>query len=168
MNPGTINPLEVGNFLSSYYPEFDMVVKSNDELWKLLGDSKEGFTLFAPNVEAFSKLSDKQIKQLQDPRNKETTDKIGLYHAIAEVVTADQLFASGGVITLGGEVPVGRSTTGGLFGFGGQEDGGILIQQARITQSYEISTGIIHEVDTLISPQIFWRYMDQLLIPGSK
>jgi len=69
---------------------------------------------------------------------------------------------------LGGEVPVGRSTTGGLFEFGGQEDGGILIQQARITQSYEISTGIIHEVDTLISPQILWRYMNQLRIPGSK
>jgi uncharacterized surface protein with fasciclin (FAS1) repeats len=164
---GFIDSSAVGEFISSKYPTFDTIVKSNDALWKALGESTEGFTIFVPSEEAMSALGETKVGQLQDLRNIETAEKIGMYHAISELVTVDQLFASGGVVTLGGEVPVGRSTTGGMFGFGGKEDGGILIQNAKIVQTWEVSTGLIHEVDALISPQILWRYVDQLRIPGS-
>mmetsp|Transcript_1840 Transcript_1840/g.2790 ORF Transcript_1840/g.2790 Transcript_1840/m.2790 type:complete len:210 (+) Transcript_1840:91-720(+) len=159
---------ELSEFLGEYYPEFDELVKPNDDLWKALRDAEDGFTIFAPSSEAFENLGSKKQEQLTDPRNKETTDKIGAYHAIGEAVSADQLFAAGGVLTVGGEVPIERSTTGGMFGFGGKEDGGVTIGTAKVVQSYQVSNGIVHEVDALVSPNILWRYMDQLRIPGSR
>lgn len=117
---------------------------------------------------AFEALGEKKRMQLADARNGETTEKIAAYHVIAEPVTAEALLASGGVITLGGEIPVGRSTSGGFFGVGGQQDGGVTINGAKVVESIDIGNCIVHEVDTLISPQIIWRYMDQLRIPGSR
>jgi hypothetical protein len=88
---------------------------------------------------------------------------------IAETVSAEALFQAGGVITQGGEVPVGRSVTGGMFGMGGKEDGGVTINNgAKVVQSVPLGKGVLHEVDALTSPSILWRYMDQLRIPGSK
>ena len=98
-------------------------------------------------------------------------EKIAAYHCIDEPVTADQLFNSGGVVTLGGEVPAERSVSGGLFGVGGKEDGGIKLNGSKVVNSFEFvdddKTCIVHEMDGLISPTILWRYADQLRIPGS-
>ena len=103
-----------------------------------------------------------------DARNLETTQKLSAYHVIAETVTADELFVAGGVITLGGEIPIERSRTGGLFGVGGKEDGGVTINGAKVVRTIDLQYGLVHEVDGLVSPSILWRYMDQLRIPGSK
>lgn len=156
----------IDSFLSQYYPNFLSLITKNEKVRKALIGEDES-TVFCPNDDAFFKLSEKEREQLNDPRNLETVEKIGAYHIIGEHVTADALFASGGVITLGGEVPVGRSVTGGFMGFGGQEDGGVTINGAKVTQSKQVGSVIVHEVDALISPKILWRYMDQLRIPGS-
>lgn len=87
---------------------------------------------------------------------------------ISSTVSAEALFQAGGVITQGGEVPVGRSVTGGMFGMGGKEDGGVNINGAKVVKSVPLGKGVLHEVDALMSPNILWRYMDQLRIPGSK
>ena len=162
---------DLDTFLKTNYSNFYSIISKNEEVWKVLKESKSaGFTVFAPNDTAFiSKLDAKQQSQLQDPRNKETSDKLGLYHVVNEAVTAEELFASGGIITAGGEVPVRRSTSGGFFGFGGKEDGGVSINGAKVVQTVKIGEngGLVHEVDDLISPRILWRYMDQLRIPGS-
>jgi uncharacterized surface protein with fasciclin (FAS1) repeats len=50
---------------------------------------------------------------------------------------------------------------------GEKEDGGVTINGAKVVESIEIGNCVVHEVDTLVSPQILWRYMDQLRIPGS-
>ena len=138
-------------------------------MWKALreGDQPAGFTVFAVNDDALASLDKKKQTQLQDNRNEETTDKIGMYHIVNEAVGADELFASGGIITAGGEVPIGRSVTGGFMGIGGKEDGGVTLNGARVLNSYRVADGIVHEVDALIHPNILWRYMDQLRIPGS-
>ena len=81
---------------------------------------------------------------------------------------AEELFNSGGVVTIGGVVDVGRSRTGGFMGIGGQEDGGVLVNGAKMIQTLEVEKALIHEMDALISPEILWRYVDQLRIPGSK
>ena len=154
--------------LQQYFPAFVELVEKNEALWKALRESdEEGWTIFAPNNAAFEALGEKKLSQLSDVRNLETNEKIGLYHAIGEIVTPEALFASGGIITVGGEVPVGRSVKGGLFGIGGTEDGGVTVNGARVLNSVPIGTGIVHEVDALISPSVLWRYMDQLRIPGS-
>ena len=156
-------------YLAQNYPAFFSIVTKNAQVMKLLRESgRSGYTIFAPNSKAFEDLGDKKRMQMADDRNFETVEKIGAYHVIAdEAVSAESLFASGGVITLGGIVDVGRSVSGGLFGVGGKEDGGITINGAKVVQSIETDNCIIHEVDSLISPAILWRYIDQLRIPFS-
>jgi uncharacterized surface protein with fasciclin (FAS1) repeats len=139
---------------------------------KAINKSESGFTVFAANEKAFESLGDKRQSQLKDVRNDEVTEKIAAYHVIAEPVTDKMLFNSGGVITLGGQVPCERSTSGGMFGIGGKEDGGVTINGSKVVKTTEFSENekvcIVHEVDGLISPNILWRYADQLRIPGSK
>lgn len=161
--------LTVKSFLKDNYPGFNAILELNDSIWKALAGVEEGgFTIFAPSATALQALGESKQKQLLDPRNLETTQKVGAYHVIAETVTADQLFNSGGVITLGGQVAVERSKSGGVFGVGGKEDGGVTVNGAKVLKTIELGSGLVHEVDGLVSPNILWRYMDQLRIPGSK
>jgi len=161
--------LTVKAFLKENYPGFNMILEKNDIVWKALaGVDKEGFTIFAPNAVALAALGESKKQQLLDPRNLETTQKVGAYHVIAETVTAEELFNSGGVITLGGTVAVERSRTGGFMGVGGKEDGGVTINGAKVVRTTNLGNGLVHEVDGLVSPNILWRYMDQLRIPGSR
>ena len=143
-------------------------MSKNPEVWKKLSDaSSDGFTIFAPNDNAMRNLGDKKLSQLDDVRNGETAEKIAAFHAIGERVRSDELYNSGGVITIAGVVDVGRSRSGGFMGIGGKEDGGVTINGAKIVQTTEIETALVHEVDALVSPEILWRYLDQLRIPGS-
>ena len=143
-------------------------MRKNADMWKKLSDaSADGLTIFAPNDDAMKALGDKKLVQLGDDRNGETAEKIATFHALEERVSADELYNSGGVITLGGVIDVGRSKTGGFMGIGGKEDGGITINGAKILQSFEVGNSFVHEVDALVSPEILWRYVDQLRIPGS-
>jgi len=163
--------LELREFLQTYCPAFYAILDKNEEVWKAVGDTAEGaevgFTVFAPSADALQALGEDKQNQLLDERNLETTQKIAGYHVIGEPVTAEALFQSGGVVTVSGEVPIERSITGGIFGIGGKEDGGVTLNQAKITGTAYVGSGIVHEVDNLVSPNILWRYMDQLRIPGS-
>lgn len=156
--------------LSTRYPTFNAVLRQNEELWKKLrAPEVQGFTAFCPSEAAMRNLGEKKLFQLNDARNLETTTKIGLFHFLDECVSAEKLFNSAGVITLSGDVvPVERSVSGGFMGIGGTEDGGTTVGGARVTASEQVGCGLLHEVDELVSPNILWRYMDQLRIPGSK
>ncbi|GKY92737.1 hypothetical protein MPSEU_000243700 [Mayamaea pseudoterrestris] len=160
----------VKTFLSERYPLFDsLILSKNQDVWKKLSDvSDGGCTIFAPSNQAMESLGDKKLEQLRDVRNDETAQKMGAFHVVGERVTADELFNSGGVVTVGGVVEVGRSVKGGFFGIGGTEDGGVTLSGAKVTTTVDIDKCLIHEVDALISPAILWRYCDQLRIPGSK
>lgn len=161
--------LKVRAFLKDNYPGFNSILEQNDSIWKALaGVEQGGFTIFAPNAAALAALGEKRLQQLRDVRNLETIQKLGAYHIIAETVTADELFNSGGVITLGGEIPIERSRTGGFFGVGGTEDGGVTINGAKVVKTIDLDYGLVHEVDDLVNPSILFRYLDQLRIPGSK
>lgn len=163
--------LLIREFLQQYYPAFYSLLEMNEEVWKAIGDTDDGnevgFTVFAPTAEALQALGADKENQLFDERNLETSQKIGAYHVIGEPVTLEALFNAGGVITVGGEVPIERSISGGLFGIGGQEDGSVTLNGAKVLQTASVGNGLVHEVDNLVSPSILWRYMDQLRIPGS-
>ncbi|KAL9179529.1 hypothetical protein ACHAXT_008819 [Thalassiosira profunda] len=170
---------DVEDYLAANYPSASaLLAKTGAAMKKILkdGEAEGGFTIFAPNEAAFEDLGDKLRSSLDDVRNDEMAEKIASYHVIAEPVTSDQLFNSGGVVTEGGEVPAERSVSGGFFGVGGKEvsqcmDGGVTLNGAKVVKSLEFAdattTGIVHEVDGFISPSILWRYADQLRIPGS-
>lgn len=150
---------------------YRLFFEHNEDAWKKLGDATGGFTLFVPLEHTITEqLGDKRWQQLQDGRNLETTQKMALFHCVNEPVTAEELYNSGGVITLGGVVDIAPSRSGGLFGMiGGKEDGGVLLNgKAKIVESLDLGGVLVHRVDALVSPEILWRYMDQLRIPGSK
>ena len=159
-------------FLQDNYPTFYKILDMNEEIWKAIGDTSDdadgpGFTVFVPSDIALQELGDTKVKQLLDIRNLEATQKIVGYHVISETVDAESLFQAGGIRTVSGEVPIERSISGGFFGVGGKEDGGVTLNQAKVLRTKKVGTGLVHEVDALVSPQIVWRFMDQLRIPGS-
>lgn len=148
---------------------WDAVLGRNDAVWKRLRESDRPPTVFAPTDDAVAGLGEKRLRQLRDARNEETVLKMGAYHAVAEPVAAEELFDSGGVVTATGEVvPVERSVSGGVFGIGGREDGGVTVGGARVVETVVIGGSFVHRTDGLVSPSILWRYCDQLRIPGSK
>ena len=145
-----------------------LIMSKNSDVWKEISEAKEGFTIFAPNDDAMRNIGEKRLGQLDDIRNDETARKIAAFHAVTEPVSAQELFNSGGVVTVGGVVDVGRSRTGGFLGIGAKEDGGTTVNGANVVQTLEFDDALIHEMDALISPELLWRFADQLRIPGSK
>lgn len=164
---------EVEDLLSEKYPSFASflaMVQDAEEstLAKQLQGAEDGVTIFAPSEAAFEALGEKKRAQLKDVRNEETVGQIAAYHCIAEPVTKEKLYDSGGVVTMGGVLNIGTTRTGGFFGiFGGEEDGGVTINGANIVGSTEVGSSIVHEMDKLVSPQTLWRFLDMLRIPGS-
>merc|ERR1719203_787889 len=80
-------------FLTQKYKAF-MELLSNQKIWEELKNGEGGYTIFAPVNAAFDDLGESKLLQLNDPRNLETTEKIGRYHAIAEPVTSKEIFDS--------------------------------------------------------------------------
>ena len=171
-------------FLSTKYPAFYALLSLDDDVLKLLQDTKS-ITVFVPNQQTFDSLEEKKQTQLADPRNLETVQKMCAYHIISdEAVPVTRLFQEDwtvpktkegkpelsfrGVLTLGGEVAVSRSKSGGFLGLLTEEDGGVIIgRDAKIVKSFNVgATAVVHEVNGLVSPILLWRFMDQLRIPG--
>jgi len=172
-DPVSADRSQLENFLNENFPTlYSVLFQKKENVLKIARVSEESdFTVFAPNEDAFTALGEKRKQQLLDPRNGETAQKIAAYHFIRdESVPMETLLNEniGGILTLGGEVRVAPSVAGGLFGlFGGKNDGGVVLgSKARVVKSFIINNGIVHEIDALISPEILWRYMDQLRIPG--
>lgn len=163
--------LLVREFLQNNFPIFYSLLDMNEEVWKAISDTGDGaevgFTVFAPSAEALQALGEEKQNQLMDERNSETTQRIVGYHVIGEPVTEEALFNAGGVLTVSGEVPIERTVSGGVFGIGGKEDGGVSLNNAKILRTAQVGSGLVHEVDGIVAPNIMWRYMDQLRIPGS-
>ncbi|GFH44194.1 hypothetical protein CTEN210_00668 [Chaetoceros tenuissimus] len=162
--------LQVENILKEQYPIFHKLIMSkNPQVWKELSEAGAlGFTVFAVNDEAMRNLGEKRLGQLDDIRNEEAAQKMAAFHAVNEPVSAEELFNSGGVVTIGGVVDVGRSVSGGFLGIGGKEDGGTTVNGAKLLYTIQVDQAVIHEMDDLISPELLWRFVDQLRIPGSK
>jgi len=71
---------EVETCLKEEYPEFAALVFQNEGLWRGLRDG-DGYTILAPNGDAFANLEEKVRGQLSDPRNGEVVEQLGAYHA---------------------------------------------------------------------------------------
>lgn len=173
-------------FLKAKFPDFYyLLIEPSKEVQKAIRSGQQ-CTVFAPGANVFQSLTEKRQTQIKDPRNLETIEKMAAYHVIPEeMLSWDRLFQEdwtvpkvdgkpqlsiGGVKTLGGDVNIGRSMSGGIFGspFGAKEDGGVTVgPSAKIVQSFKVGDNcVVHEVDAFVSPEILWRYADQLRIPG--
>merc|ERR1712127_163584 len=137
-----------------------------------------------PSQSVMEGLDPKRKVQISDKRNEEVTEKLAAYHVITNgKVTQERLKREdwtvprvdgvaalniGGVVTVGGELRVGRSKSGGFMGWGAKEDGGVVIgnNEAKIVKSTNVGNGVVLEVDQIVAPDLIWRYFDQLRIPG--
>merc|ERR1712176_683520 len=88
-------------------------------------------------------IDEKRKVQISDPRNSEITEKLASYHVISNGMgTQERLkredwtvpkvdgvaaLSIGGVLTVAGEIRIGRSKSGGFMGLGAREDGGVVI-----------------------------------------
>jgi uncharacterized surface protein with fasciclin (FAS1) repeats len=178
-NEGGEERPKLDKFLQKKYPSFYKLI--NEDMAKAIKNGK--VTVFVPNEAAFEALGEKKMKKLDDPRNLEIREKMGSYHIIPEeAISAIELRTEdwtkgrpkdgsppntliAGIKTLGGEVPVGRSKSGGFLGLLAKEDGDIVVgPNAKIVGSFNVEGSFVHEMDALISPMILWRYLDQLQI----
>ena len=183
------NGQAIESFLKENYPLFETTIFSQiSNVYATLKecDSSTGFTIFCAPDSVMVDIDQKRKLQISDPRNVEITEKLASYHFIPNgKVTRERLqredwtvprtadgvaaLSIGGVLTAGGELRVGRSKSGGFMGFGAKEDGGVVIgnNDAKIVKSVNVGKkGVIHEVDSLVAPDLIWRYFDQLRIPG--
>jgi uncharacterized surface protein with fasciclin (FAS1) repeats len=156
--------------LQTEYPTFYSILLRNTDLWKeWRSPDVETYTIFCPSELALrTTLGETKLRQLQDDRNYETICKFTEYHVIfKDAVTRDDLWNAGGIVTMGGHiVPIERSR-GGKSGEGWLS--GIFGGNAKLISTQMFGTnGILHETDGVVSPNLLWRYMDQLRIPGSK
>lgn len=181
---------KLDSFLEKKYPSFYRLLMTNDETAKAIKQQQQqeqegGVTVFVPNEDAFKALGKEKISQIEDPRNLEIRERIASYHVVqsrrpsisaVQLVTEDWSRGKqedgsppntmiAGINTLGGNVPIGRSKSGGFLGWGAKEDGDIVIgSDAKIVFSYNVEGTFVHEVSALISPSLLWRYCDQLRI----
>lgn len=177
----------IRSFLQQNYPLFDtLLISKIPDIDSILreSDSSDGYTIFCPSNSVMENIDSARKVQISDPRNDEVTEKLASYHLISNgkvtqerlkredwtVPKVDGLAALNieGVVTMGGELRVGRSKSGGFMGWGAKEDGGVVIgnNEARIVKSTSVGNGIVHEVDGFVAPELIWRYFDQLRIPG--
>lgn len=179
---------KVIRFLETKYPTFyKLLVRDNEGFLKDLQQESPPHTLFVPSEAAMETLGAKALQQMMDPRNAEIRDKMGQYHLVSgKALSATELRTEdwtrgrpkdgskpntviAAIVTLGGEVPVGRSKSGGFLGttLGAKDDGDIVIgPSGKIVGSFQVEDCLVHEMDALISPLQLWRYADQLRIPG--
>ncbi len=170
----------IQSFLQENYPLFESLLLAKiPSIYDTLraSDSANGFTIFCPSNSVMEGIDPKRRIQIVDPRNDEVTEKLASYHVISNgKVTQERLkredwtvprsadgvaaLSIGGVLTLAGELRVGRSKSGGFLGFGAKEDGGVVIgnNEARVIKSTAVGrNGVVHEVDGFVAPDLIWR-----------
>ena len=99
------------------------------------------FTVFAPTDEAFAKLPEGTIESLL--QDKETLNKILLYHVVPGEVTSKDVVKLKKAETLEGDYITIKSS-----------DAGVMINNSKvITVDIMASNGIIHVIDTVLIPE---------------
>ena len=170
----------IQSFLQRNYPLFESLLLAKiPNIYDTLraSDSSAGYTIFCPSNSVMENMDPKRKVQISDPRNDEVTMKLASYHVISNGrVTQERLkredwtvpksadgvaaLSIGGVLTVAGELRVGRSKSGGFLGFGAKEDGGVVIgnNEARVIKSTTVGkNGVVHEVDGFVAPDLIWR-----------
>ena len=170
----------IQSFLQENYPLFESLLLAKiPNIYDTLrtSDSSAGYTIFCPSNSVMENIDPKRKVQISDPRNDEVTMKLASYHVISNGrVTQERLkredwtvpksadgvaaLSIGGVLTVAGELRVGRSKSGGFWGFGAKEDGGVVIgnNEARVIKSTTVGkNGVVHEVDGFVAPDLIWR-----------
>lgn len=120
-------------------------------LVELLNDDGP-FTLFAPTNLAFNKIESTTILELSQPENKQKLVRLLTYHVVPGKFTSSDLKDGQKLKTLQGQELTVRVVTSG------DEENPtktVTIDEAKlITKDIFTNNGVIHEIDTVITPEI--------------
>ena len=128
-----------------------------------IGDPKVGagfnfLTVLAPSNEAFQKLDNGILKKLASVDNLAILRKMIRFHFIEDILTSEEIYQRPSIDTLALISVSIKPQYGGMLGTGPVT--GFKIAEAKITRpDISCENGIIHEVDTLVSPFILFRYL---------
>jgi len=101
------------------------------------------FTVFAPTDNAFNKLPDGTIDNLLKDPNKFYLKKMLLYHVVNRELKAADVMRVGSIDTLEGQSLLIGVSSGTIFVNGNSKI---------ITADIECSNGVIHVIDTVLTP----------------
>jgi uncharacterized surface protein with fasciclin (FAS1) repeats len=101
------------------------------------------FTVFAPTDNAFDKLPDGTIDNLLKDPNKFYLKKMLLYHVVNRELKASDVMRLGSIDTLEGQSLLIGVSSGTIFVNGNAKI---------ITADIECSNGVIHVIDTVLTP----------------
>ncbi len=137
----TLASLTIVQILSedSSFSNLNKALKSAGLLDTLSGPGP--FTLFAPNDQAFAKLSPNALADLLNPNNKEKLTTLLTYHVVPGKITEEQLKTMK-IRTLQGK-PIDVQVAGDKK----------TVNQAKIVGSQAVgSNGVIYVIDTVLNP----------------
>lgn len=84
---------DVEEYLAANYPLCSALFAKNADVMKKIIKSDVGFTIFAPNSEAFSRLGEKKISQLNDVRNAEVIYLIDVTYVVTPMISDQPLIS---------------------------------------------------------------------------
>lgn len=100
------------------------------------------FTIFAPTDEAFSRMNERDLARLMEPRNRDELVALLAYHVVAERVTSE---------SASGRVARTEAANGYRVAIDGR-DGLRVNDELVVMPDIEASNGVIHGVNRVLSP----------------
>ena len=121
------------------------------------------YTVFVPTNSAFAKLEKETLFKIGKKDNLPILRKLVRHHFVDDVMSVDDMTETDKIMTLALlEINVRPARGGGLLGGGNKEDaaGGIRLNEGIITRpDIQCCNGVIHEVDSLLNPFLYYRYL---------
>jgi uncharacterized surface protein with fasciclin (FAS1) repeats len=142
---------------------FNSMVEAVSEVNELISSDKidQGYnmmTIFAPSNSAFSKLDKTVMSKLTRKDNLPILKKMVRFHFIEDILTKDDIEQRSSIDTLALLPVTVKLERSGVLGSGSVA--GFKISDASILRAdISCSNGIIHEVDSIISPYLLFRYL---------
>ena len=124
------------------------------------------YTVFVPTNSAFAKLEKETLFKIGKKDNLSILRKLVRHHFVDDVMSVDDMTETDRIMTLAlleiNVRPASGGGLGGLLGGGNKEDaaGGIRLNEGIITRpDIQCCNGVIHEVDSLLNPFLYYRYL---------
>jgi uncharacterized surface protein with fasciclin (FAS1) repeats len=141
-------------------PELTSTMKNKDLILDTI------YTVFVPTNAAFAKLDKDTLFKIGKKDNLPILRKLVRHHFVDDVMSVDDMRETDKIMTLAlleiNVRPASGSGFGGLLGVGTNNEaaGGIRLNEGIITTpDIQCCNGVIHEVDNLLNPFLYYRYL---------
>lgn len=147
--------------LLSAMPEFTETMDNKDLILDTI------YTVFVPTNAAFAKLEKETLFKIGKKDNLPILRKLVRHHFVDDVMTVEDISEAEKIMTLALlEINIRPAKAGGIGGMLGDNNraeaaaGGVRLNEGVITTpDIQCCNGVIHEVDSLLNPYLYYRYL---------